>query len=179
MRDFMVNKVQIHEEANPLTTEKVWHLDGDKLPKGSLEQVVKGYLALYHCENAVKLEVFSPSEGAVVLSVTCKPEVMPKVAEELADKNLGNVSGMAYSSMTRTFLFCMECSEFYYKQGLYHADNKGNLRLKQEVDLAKECKQVLERAEQEAKDKTPEELIEEAGLTVADGDTVSALNGVL
>lgn len=72
MRDFMVNKVQIHEEANPLTTEKVWHLDGDKLPKGSLE-----------------------------------------------------------------------------------------------------------RAEQEAKDKTPEELIEEAGLTVADGDTVSALNGVL
>lgn len=51
MRDFMVNKVQIHEEANPLTTEKVWHLDGDKLPKGSLEQVVKGYLALYHCEN--------------------------------------------------------------------------------------------------------------------------------
>lgn len=87
MRDFMVNKVQIHEEANPLTTEKVWHLDGDKLPKGSLEQVVKGYLALYHCENAVKLEVFSPSEGAVVLSVTCKPEVMPKVAEELADKN--------------------------------------------------------------------------------------------
>ena len=179
MRDFMVNKVQIHEEANPLTTENVWHLDGDKLPKGSLEQVVKGYLALYHCENAVKLEVFSPSEGAVVLSVTCKPEVMPKVAEELADKNLGNVSGMAYSSMTRTFLLCMECSEFHYKQGLYHADNKGNLRLKQEVDLAKECKQVLERAEQEAKDKTPEELIEEAGLTVADGDTVSALNGVL
>lgn len=51
--------------------------------------------------------------------------------------------------------------------------------MKQEVDLAKECKQVLERAEQEAKDKTPEELIEEAGLTVADGDTVSALNGVL
>ena len=45
--------------------------------------------------------------------------------------------------------------------------------------FAKECKQVLERAEQEAKDKTPEELIEEAGLTVADGDTVSALNGVL
>lgn len=135
MRDFMVNKVQIHEEANPLTTEKVWHLDGDKLPKGSLEQVVKGYLALYHCENAVKLEVFSPSEGAVVLSVTCKPEVMPKVAEELADKNLGNVSGMAYSSMTRTFLLCMECSEFHYKQGLYHADNKGNLRLKQGLPL--------------------------------------------
>lgn len=61
----------------------------------------------------------------------------------------------------------------------YTHGNKGNLRLKQEVDLAKECKQVLERAEQEAKDKTPEELIEEAGLTVADGDTVSALNGVL
>lgn len=179
MKDFMVNKVKIHEKENPLTTEKVWYLSGDKLPKGSLEQVVKGYIALCHCENAVKLEVFSQSAGAVVISVTCKPEMMPVIAEELVCKNRGIVQGVAYSSMTRTFLLCMECKEFFYKQGLYHADNKGNIRLKQEVDLAKECKQVLERAEQEAKDKTPEELIEEAGLTVADGDTVSALNGVL
>lgn len=58
-------------------------------------------------------------------------------------------------------------------------NTKAFLASSSNTTFAKECKQVLERAEQEAKDKTPEELIEEAGLTVADGDTVSALNGVL